>query len=206
MSQDAPIFRGTRCAPWAAPCAPWAALCAPWAAPCADVALWLEVWAWNCGKKIKDPLYEAPTALSGRPHVPTLVHSWHASESMHARPTGSVGCPPAGFALPIDVVARVVPQLIQNGRVVRASLNAQVRCVRAMCGTAGACGGRGIVRECLRLLRWRSEVSWCCSESVGLSGNACVCCDGADVVWRGKAAWAPPHPSFLRFVKKPPSS
>lgn len=32
----------------------------------------------------------------------------------------------AGFAIPIDVVRRVVPQLIQNGKVTRASLNVQV--------------------------------------------------------------------------------
>ena len=31
-----------------------------------------------------------------------------------------------GFAIPIDVVARIVPQLIQHGRVLQPSLNIQV--------------------------------------------------------------------------------
>lgn len=32
-----------------------------------------------------------------------------------------------GFAIPIDVVARIVPQLIQHGRVLQPSLNIQVQ-------------------------------------------------------------------------------
>ena len=35
-----------------------------------------------------------------------------------------------GFAIPIDVVRRIVPQLIQFGQVVRPSLNAQVLACR----------------------------------------------------------------------------
>lgn len=33
-----------------------------------------------------------------------------------------------GFAIPIDTVARVVPQLIEFGRIVRPTLNVQVPC------------------------------------------------------------------------------
>jgi S1-C subfamily serine protease len=45
-----------------------------------------------------------------------------------------------GFAIPIDIVARVVPQLIENGRVIRPSLGVQVI---------------SWIQECMRLLKAR---------------------------------------------------
>ena len=38
-------------------------------------------------------------------------------------------CTGVGFAIGIDTVRRVVPQLIATGRVVRPALNIQVRCI-----------------------------------------------------------------------------